>query len=218
MVEIGYDEARRQSARPGLARHALAVRSNKPTGAELLRSHVDGAAALTPAVILSLQRSAGNRAVTGALASRSAGLIAIQRVATNLIAGLKEDDPSSYDAGGGHSYKDHGAQTTKEQHVNRVKTGVAPSGRVSKVPKGKGSSKFVSDAKHKEAATAAFAALRTKNEPLKAVKGQAGPIPLAGAGPIYYADNSEDSCDQVQLDILPVDDTTVKINSMYPVK
>ncbi len=69
----------------------------------------------------------------------------IRRIAVKFVDGVDADKPSTYDTGGGHSYKDHGSQTTKEQHMTRLRTGVAPSGRVSRVPPGKASSKFKSD-------------------------------------------------------------------------
>jgi hypothetical protein len=142
--------------------------------------------------------------------------VAIQRVATGLIDGLDPEKPSTYDTGDGHSYKDHGAQTTKEAHITRVKTGVAPSGRKSKVPKDKPSSKFVSDAKHAEAFKTALADLKEKNKPKQKVKGAKNIIDIANAGTMIYENGTEVASSKVQLDIVPVDDTTIRINSMYP--
>lgn len=140
----------------------------------------------------------------------------VQRVATNLVPGLDENVPSTYDAANGHSYKDHGAHTTKVQHKQRLTNGTAPSGRVSPVPQGKGSSKFVSDEKHKEAFVQALTDIRNKNKPKQKVKGAANIITVAGAGITYMRDDTEVNSDKVQLDIQPVDDTTIRINSMYP--
>jgi hypothetical protein len=160
----------------------------------------------------------GGSSTSGAVKPGIASPAAIQRVAVKLFAGLDAETPSSYDAGGGHSYADHGAHTTSEQHVTRVKTGVAPSGRVSRVPNGKGSSKFKSDDQHKLAFKTAYTDIQDKNKNRQKVRGAGNVIPLAGAGPIYYADGKEETCDKVQLDIQSVDDDTIRINSMYPVK
>lgn len=59
------------------------------------------------------------------------------------------NNPSSYDNDGGHGYGDHGAQTTAEQHKERLKTGKTPSGRMADIPES--SSKFASDAVMKTA-------------------------------------------------------------------
>ena len=202
-------------------------RPSEPAG--VLRRARQETRSLGPGDVLGLQRTVGNHAVGQLMSSLQPSIhrqlviertpsAMIQRVATNLVAGLDADKPSTYDTGGGHSYADHGAQTTKEQHVTRVKTGVAPSGRVSRVPPGKGSSKFASDDTHKLAFQTAFADIKEKNKNKQRVRGAANAIDVAGAGPIYYKDGSEETCEKVQLDIVPVDDTTIRINSMYPVK
>ncbi len=141
----------------------------------------------------------------------------MQRVATNLIAGLDADKPSTYDTGGGHSYSSHGAHTTKEQHIHRVKKGIAPDGRKSKVPPGKPSSKFSSDSKHVVAFKQALTQIQEKNNSNKKVKGAGNQIDVAGAGILYYGDGTEAASNKVQLDIQPVNDNTIRVNSMYPV-
>ena len=140
----------------------------------------------------------------------------IRRIAVTFVDGVKDDDPSTYDTAGGHSYKDHGAHTTKEQHMTRLRTGVAPSGRVSRVPPGKASSKFKSDAKHVEAFKAARADLTDKNKTKTKIRGAAGVIAVNDAGTSYWRDDTETTSNSVTLDIVPVDDTTLRINSMYP--
>lgn len=206
------DERRDAGARPALGP------SQRPAPSALLAAGAGAQAWASPLVsyrdVLTLQRLAGNRAVATAVA----GPPVVQRVATNLVAGLVEGDPSTYDSGGGHSYADHGAHTTKEQHVTRVKTGVAPSGRESRVPPGKGSSKFASNDKHKAAFTAALVDIRAKNLPKQRARGAANQMALAGAGTIYFKDATEKACDKVQLDIVPTDVSTIRINSMYPVE
>jgi len=148
--------------------------------------------------------------------SRPTAAPVVRRVPVTWVAGVDADKPSTYDSGGGHSYADHGAQTTKVQHVNRVKTGVAPSGRKSPVPRGKPSSKFASDAKHVEAFKAAVTELTAKNKAKQKIRGDATTIAVASAGTLYYADETEATSGTVRLDIVPVDDTTLRVNSMYP--
>lgn len=101
--------------------------------------------------------------------------------------------------------------------MNRVKTGIAPSGRKSKIPAGKGSSKFHSDEKHKLSFNTAYNALSKKNENKTRVKGAANIIKIPDAGIKYYGYGREEKCNDVQLDIQPVNDKEIRINSMYPV-
>ncbi|MDD9267939.1 DUF4157 domain-containing protein [Paenibacillus sp. GCM10023248] len=140
----------------------------------------------------------------------------IQKVDATLFDGLDPDNPSTYDVGGGHSYADHGAHTTEEQQRERLKSGTAPSGRVSKVPPGKAASKFVSDDKHKEAFQTAYSALVSKNAPKKNLVGMGSVIDVAGAGVGYLRDGTEVECDKVQLDIQP-SGGKLKVNTMFPV-
>jgi hypothetical protein len=58
---------------------------------------------------------------------------------------------SSLDAGGGHSYAKHGAQTTAAQQEMRLRTGMAPDGSAMATPP-KESGRFASDAAQAEAA------------------------------------------------------------------
>jgi len=202
---------RREAADPDVVQRDAAVASRIVHGGAAAR------AALRPVHLVTLQRMAGNRAVAAAIGPVAPVVPVVQRVATQLVAGLDADVPSTYDSGGGHSYADHGAHTTKEAHVTRVNTGVAPSGRVSRVPPGKGSSKFVSDDKHKEAFKQALADITVKNRPKQKVRGAGNVIGVSGAGTTYFGDGSSSAADKVQLDIQSIDDTTIRINSMYPV-
>lgn len=140
----------------------------------------------------------------------------IQKVDVTLFDGLDANTPSTYDVGGGHSYADHGSQTTETQQRNRLATGVAPSGRASKVPSGKAASKFKSDDKHKEAFNTAYAALVTKNASLSELKGAGNVISVAGAGVGYLRGGGEVDCDKVQLDIQPTGGK-LRVNTMFPV-
>jgi hypothetical protein len=140
----------------------------------------------------------------------------IRRMPVTFVAGVDAEKPSTYDTAGGHSYKDHGAQTTKEQHMTRLRTGVAPSGRASKVPPGKASSKFSSDPKHVEAFKAAKDLLTEKNKTKTKIRGSAEVVTVDAAGTAYWRDESESTSSKVALDIVPVDDTTLRVNSMYP--
>jgi hypothetical protein len=159
---------------------------------------------LRSADVLALQRVAGNQVV--------------QRLVAKLIDGLAVDTPSTYDTGGGHSYADHGAQTTEVQQRTRLRTGVAPSGRSSPVPQGSGASKFASDAKHAEAMKAASKELTDKNKNKKKGKGITGPMPLAAAGPIYLRDGTSVTGTNVQVDLAKVAGTedTFHLNTMFP--
>jgi hypothetical protein len=154
--------------------------------------------------ILALQRVVGNQAV--------------QRTVAKLIAGLDIDNPSTYDTGGGHSYADHGAHTTVEQQRTRLRTGTAPSGRNSPVPRDAGASKFSSDSKHGEGMKAAAEELTTKNKGKRKLKGITGPMPLDAAGPIYYRDGSTLTGQTVYVDLAKVagSDDTFRLNTMFP--
>ena len=162
---------------------------------------------------MQIQRSDNDSLVSGEASTSSD---TIQKVAATLYDGLDAANPSTYDVGGGHSYADHGAHTTEEQQRERLKSGTAPSGRVSKVPTGKAASKFASNDKHKEAFTTAYSALVTKNAPKKNLVGMGSIIDVAGAGVGYLRDGTEVECDKVQLDIQP-DGGKLKINTMFPV-
>lgn len=140
----------------------------------------------------------------------------IQKVGVTLYEGLDAADPSTYDVGKGHSYADHGAQTTEDEQRERLKSGKAPSGRVSPVPTGKAASKFASNDKHKAAFTAAYNELVTKNAPKKNLVGMGSIISVAGAGVGYLRDGTETVCDKVQLDIQPAGGK-IRINTMFPV-
>lgn len=143
--------------------------------------------------------------------------IIIQRVVVKLTEGLDSENPSTYDVGGGHSYADHGAHTTEEQHRERLRSGKCPSGRISRVPSGKGSGKFASDEKHKEAFKQAHTDLQDKNKNKQKVKGAAGTIAVDSAGISYFRDGTTKDCNKVVLDIVPTSDDTIRVNSMYPV-
>lgn len=73
---------------------------------------------------------------------------------------ILEPKAASLDDAGGHSYADHGAQTTPEQQAHRLNTGETPGGRKPVYSKGKKAgqpqipkeaSKFTSNEKHLEA-------------------------------------------------------------------
>lgn len=140
----------------------------------------------------------------------------IRRIAVKYVAGVDPAKPSTYDTAGGHSYADHGAQTTKEQHMERLRTGTTPSGRNNKPPPNKPSSKFISDAKHVEALQAATTLLTAKNARKAKIRGSAEVVPVAKVGTNYWRDDTETEAPNVKFDIQPVDDTTLRINSMYP--
>jgi hypothetical protein len=163
--------------------------------------------------VLSLQRLLGNHVVQGLLTTGSPGGAiqrlggrppgaVIQRVVAKLIDGLEVDKPATYDIGGGHSYADHGAHTTEEQQRQRLRTGTAPSGRNSPVPRDAGASKFASDAKHAEGMKAAAGELKAKNQGKGKLKGITGPMPLDGAGPIYYRDGTTTIGKTISVDLM----------------
>ncbi|TLS52850.1 DUF4157 domain-containing protein [Paenibacillus antri] len=162
-----------------------------------------------------LQMKASNREPSEA-AGAGGQVGTVQKVAVALFDGLDKDKPSTYDVGGGHSYADHGAHTTEEQQRERLKSGTAPSGRVSKVPTGKAASKFASDDKHKAAFSAAYSQLVAKNAPKKNLVGMGGTLSVPGAGIGYLRDGTSVNCDKVQLDIQPTGDK-LRINTMFPV-
>ncbi len=182
----------------------------------------DGPRRATPAAVqehptLQLQRLIGNEAVVQMMRT-GAGPV-IQRDGESLMTGVDVDKPSTYDTGGGHSYADHGAHTTEDQQRERLKSGTAPSGRSSKVPKGAGASKFASDEKHVEAMKAAWSALVAKNVGAKSgLKGMGGKIPLAGAGPVYFrGGDATKIASEVYVDIQGAGGTTFRLNTMFPI-
>ncbi len=133
------------------------------------------------------------------------------------VAGIDIGTASTYDAGGGHSYKDHGAHTTKEQHVNRLNTGIAPSGRASRVPAGApGSSKFNSDSQHEQALKKAAELLAAKNSGSGRKRGLNGKIGVAG-GTIYTRANTEEDATDTHVDVQVVDGK-YNINTAFPTK
>ncbi len=73
-----------------------------------------------------------------------------------------------------------------------------------------------SDSKHVEAFKAAQTDLTEKNKTKTKIRGAAGEIAVSEAGISYWRDNSETTSNEVTLDIVPVDDTTLRVNSMYP--
>jgi len=64
------------------------------------------------------------------------------------------------DKDGGHSWADHGAQTTEAQHLNRLKTGITPGGSQRAIPET--SSKFISDEAHLQAYEDALSKLESE--------------------------------------------------------
>jgi hypothetical protein len=188
-----------------------------------------GRGAVRAGDVLGLQHVLGNQAVQRLLTTGSPGGTiqrsegrpqgaVIQRLVVKLIAGLDADKPATYDTGGGHSYADHGAHTTEEQQRQRLRTGIAPSGRSSPVPRDSGASKFASDAKHVEGMQAAVAELKDKNKGKGKLKGITGPMPLDGAGPVYYRDGSTIIGKTVSVDLTKVagSDDTFRLNTMFP--
>jgi len=134
------------------------------------------------------------------------------------VPGIDIGKASSYDAGGGHSYKDHGAHTTKEQHMTRLRTGIAPSGRASAVPpSAPGSSKFDSDGLHESALKAAETQLIEKNKNKTRKRGINGKIGVSGAGTIFTRDNKEETATDVHVDVHVVDGK-FNINTAFPTK
>ena len=132
------------------------------------------------------------------------------------VAGIDIGKASTYDAGGGHSYKDHGAHTTKEQHKTRLSTGVAPSGRASRVPSSApGSSKFDSDSLHQSALATAAAQLAAKNTGSGRKRGINGKVGVSGAGTIFTRDDREVAATDVHVDIQVVGDK-FNINTAFP--
>jgi hypothetical protein len=144
------------------------------------------------------------------------GASRIRRVAVRFVDGVDADKPSTYDTGGGHSYADHGAHTTEEQHMTRLVSGRSPSGRPSKVPGDRPSTKFTSDGSHVEAFKAATELLTRKNADLPKIRGSADTVAVDGAGLSYWRKAPASTSSLVRLDIAPVDDTTLRVNSMYP--
>jgi hypothetical protein len=189
------------------------VAINDDNGLESEADHMGAKASDLGGERMQMKRSDNDSLVSGEASTSSD---TIQKVAATLYDGLDANDPTTYDAGGGHSYADHGAHTTEVQQRERLKSGTAPSGRVSKVPTGKAASKFVSDDKHKAAFTSAYSALVTKNAPKQKLVGMGTVISVPGAGVGYLRDGTEVTCDQVQLDIQP-DNGKLKINTMFPV-
>ncbi len=142
----------------------------------------------------------------------------VQRVGEGLkwVAGIDIATASTYDAGGGHSFADHGAQTTKEQHQERLKSGKTPSGRTSKVPgSAPGSSKFNSDAAHQAALKAAATQLEAKNPGGVMSKGVNGKIGVSPGGTMYKGDGTEEACTDVHVDVQVVGGA-LNINTAFP--
>lgn len=134
------------------------------------------------------------------------------------VPGIDVGKASTYDAGGGHSYKDHGAHTTKEQHMTRLRTGIAPSGRASAVPSSApGSSKFDSDGLHESALKAAETQLVANNKNKTRKRGINGKIGVSGAGTIFTRDNKEETATDVHVDVQVVDGK-FNINTAFPTK
>lgn len=166
---------------------------------------------------LQLQRTIGNQAVMRMLHVKTGGL-AIQRV-------FDPETPSTYDDDGGHSYADHGAQTTEEQHKTRLTTGATPSGRTSIPPDGK-SSKFASDEMHKQALKLAKTDLEANKNSARGggfKKGYSNAYSLAGVGTSYEMDGADIKTPQVVCNNFYaawsiIDETagTYKLVTLYP--
>lgn len=133
-------------------------------------------------------------------------------------AGIDPSTPSTYDAAGGHSYADHGAHTTEEQHRTRLQTGIAPSGRVSRVPNSApGSSKFDSNELHAHALGVAASKLAEKNTGDRMTKGINGKVGVSGAGTIYKRDGGSEPATDVHVDVQVVNGE-LNINTAFPTK
>ena len=135
-------------------------------------------------------------AAAEAEAAGAAAAAAAKKLATEQAAAAK-----ALDNDGGHSYADHGAQTTAAQQANRLKTGEAPSGRKPVYPKGpkKGqpqipaeASKFDSHAKHLEASQKANIELQANklNPDGSLKKTVVVKVPVKDAGTSYSVDNA----------------------------
>ena len=166
---------------------------------------------------LQLQRTIGNQAVMRMLNANARGL-AIQRV-------FDPETPSTYDDDGGHSYTDHGAQTTETQHKTRLTTGATPSGRNSIPPDGK-SSKFASDEMHKKALKQAKTDLEANKSSARGggfKKGYNNAYSLAGVGISYEMDGVNIKTPQVVCNnfyaawsIIDESAGTYKLVTLYP--
>ena len=131
---------------------------------------------------------------------------------------------SSLDTGGGHSYADHGAQTTPSQHLIRLRTGITPSGRYAPTET---SGRFISQEMHALAAQSAQEELWRSPNPIKAngrsFKAQVDlTFNLPGAGESYSLDTTGNlvttSASRVQA-IYRLDAAGMNYNlvTMYPI-
>ena len=138
------------------------------------------------------------------LSDRMPDVAAISLRSSPLQFAFDKNTPSTYDDDGGHSYADHGAQTTANDHLTRLTTGACPSGRNSVPPDGK-SSKFASKAMHIAAVKMALEDLKDKKKKRNGdwKKGYSNHYVLANVGITYELDGEK------------IKDPTTKCSNFY---